>query len=89
MLEIIQPRQTKVLVLAIHETIQLRQTELLVLDSNAWMQTKVLVLAIHETIQLRQTELLEIVMLETTNESISVSNPWNYTTEAHKTISVR
>ena len=34
MLEIIQPRQTKVLVLAIHETIQLRQTELLVLDSN-------------------------------------------------------
>ena len=36
MLEIIQPWQTKVLVLAIHETIQLRHTELLVLDNNAW-----------------------------------------------------
>ena len=34
--ETIQPRQTKVWVLAIHENIQLRQTELLVLDSNAW-----------------------------------------------------
>ena len=33
--EIIQPRQTKVLVLAINETIQLRQTELLVLDSQS------------------------------------------------------